>query len=40
MNVVAMIGVVFVVWLGAGLLVARCAGINKQKDDEDEPDHQ
>lgn len=35
MNGVALIGVVFVVWLGAGLLVARCARINKQKDDEE-----
>ena len=35
MNGVALIGVVFVVWLGAGFLVARCAGINKQKDDEE-----
>ncbi len=35
MKGVAMIGVAFVVWLGAGLLVARCAGINKQKDDEE-----
>lgn len=40
MNGVALIGIVIVVWLGAGFLVARCAGINKQKDDEDEPDHQ
>ena len=35
MNGVAMIGVVFVVWLGAGLLVARLFRINRQdKDDE------
>ena len=35
MNGVALIGIVIVVWLAAGLLVARCAGINKQKDDEE-----
>lgn len=35
MNGVAMIGVVFVVWLGAGLLVARLFRINRHdKDDE------
>ena len=33
MNGVALIGVVFVVWLGAGLLVAHCMGINKDKDE-------
>ena len=35
MNGVAMIGAVVVAWLAVGLLVARCAGINKQKDDEE-----
>ena len=35
MNGVAMIGVVFVVWLGAGLLVACLFRINRHdKDDE------
>ena len=33
MNGVALIGVVFVVWLGAGFLVARCVGLNKDKDE-------
>jgi len=34
MNGVAMIGVVFVVWLGAGFLVARLFSINQQDEDE------
>lgn len=33
MNGVALIGVVFVVWLGAGLLVARLFLINRQDKD-------
>ena len=34
MNGVAMIGVVFVIWLGAGLLVARLFRSNRQDKDE------
>lgn len=34
MNSIALIGIVFVVWLAAGLLVACDAGINKQKDED------
>ena len=35
MNNVALIGVVFVVWLGAGLLVARLFRINRQDKDNE-----
>ena len=35
MSGVAMIGVVFVVWLGAGLLVARLFRINRQDKDNE-----
>ena len=35
MNGVALIGVVFVVWLGAGLLVARFFRINRQDKDNE-----
>jgi|GEM_PF-6937281 hypothetical protein len=35
MNGVALIGVVFVVWLGAGLLVARLFRINRQDKDNE-----
>lgn len=35
MNGVAMIGVVFVIWLGAGLLVARLFRINRQDKDNE-----
>ena len=35
MNGVAMIGVVFVVWLGAGLMVARLFRINLQDKDNE-----
>jgi hypothetical protein len=34
MNGIALIGVVFVVWLGAGFLVARLFRINQQDEDE------
>lgn len=41
MNGVAMIGVVFVIWLGAGLLVARLFRINRRtRTTSHEPDHQ
>ena len=35
MNGVALIGVVFVVWLGAGFLVARLFRINQQDKDNE-----
>jgi hypothetical protein len=35
MNGVALIGVVFVVWLGTGLLVARLFRINRQDKDNE-----
>ena len=35
MNGVAIIGVVFVVWLGAGLLLARLFRINRQDKDNE-----
>lgn len=34
MNGIALIGVVFVVWLGAGFMVARLFRINQQDEDE------